>query len=151
MHVYIYIYTHINTYMYMHICQSVAYDSLWPDGLQPTRLPCPWNSLGKNTGVFCIFTQYQSGQPFPSTVNLPNPGIELRSPALQADFLPSGSPGKLFMHLYILIFSLQDIMKMFSYYRIFFLGWFQFFYCQEQQYNEQVCGQILVQISAYLL
>ena len=24
---------------------------LWPHGLQPTRLLCPWNSLGKNTGV----------------------------------------------------------------------------------------------------
>ena len=24
---------------------------MWPHGLQPTRLLCPWNSLGKNTGV----------------------------------------------------------------------------------------------------
>ena len=27
--------------------------SLGPHGLQPTRLLCPWNSLGKNTGVGC--------------------------------------------------------------------------------------------------
>ena len=26
-------------------------NSLWPHGLQPTRLLCPWNSPGKNTGV----------------------------------------------------------------------------------------------------
>ena len=26
-------------------------DSLWPYGLQPTRLLCPWDSPGKNTGV----------------------------------------------------------------------------------------------------
>ena len=26
-------------------------DSLRPHGLQPTRLPCPWDSPGKNTGV----------------------------------------------------------------------------------------------------
>ena len=26
---------------------------LWPDGLQPTRLLCPWNFPGKNTGVGC--------------------------------------------------------------------------------------------------
>ena len=26
-------------------------DSLWPHGLQPARLLCPWNSPGKNTGV----------------------------------------------------------------------------------------------------
>ena len=28
-------------------------DSLWPYGPQPTRLPCLWDSLGKNTGVGC--------------------------------------------------------------------------------------------------
>ena len=27
--------------------------SLWPYGLEPTRLPCPWDSPGKNTGVGC--------------------------------------------------------------------------------------------------
>ena len=26
---------------------------LWPHGLQPTRLPCPWDFSGKNTGVGC--------------------------------------------------------------------------------------------------
>ena len=26
-------------------------DSPRPHGLQPTRLPCPWDSPGKNTGV----------------------------------------------------------------------------------------------------
>ena len=30
---------------------SVVLDSLRPHGLQPTRLLCPWNSPGKNTGV----------------------------------------------------------------------------------------------------
>ena len=30
-------------------------DSVWPHRRQPTRLPCPWNSLGKNTGVGCHF------------------------------------------------------------------------------------------------
>ena len=30
---------------------SVVSDSLRPHGLQPTRLLCPWNSLGKKTGV----------------------------------------------------------------------------------------------------
>ena len=27
--------------------------TLWPHGLQPARLLCPWNSLGKNTEVGC--------------------------------------------------------------------------------------------------
>ena len=30
-------------------------DSLWPHGLLPTRLLCPWDSPGKNTGVSCHF------------------------------------------------------------------------------------------------
>ena len=34
--------------------------------------------------------EYWSGLPFPSPGDLPNPGIEPRSPALQADSLPSG-------------------------------------------------------------
>ena len=35
-----------------------------------------------------------SGWPFPSPGNLPDPGIEPRSPALQADSLPAEPPGK---------------------------------------------------------
>ena len=38
--------------------------------------------------------QYWSGLPFPSPGDLPDPGIELRSPALQADALTSEPPGK---------------------------------------------------------
>ena len=36
----------------------------------------------------------RSGLPFPSLGDLPNPGIEPRSPALHADALPSEPPGK---------------------------------------------------------
>ena len=39
--------------------------------------------------------EYWSGLPFPSPGGLPNPGIEPRSPALQADALTSEPPGKL--------------------------------------------------------
>ena len=38
--------------------------------------------------------EYWSGLPFPSPRDLPNPGIELISPALQADSLPSEPLGK---------------------------------------------------------
>ena len=38
--------------------------------------------------------KYWSGLPFPSPGNLPNPGIEPRSPALQEDSLLSVPPGK---------------------------------------------------------
>ena len=33
--------------------------------------------------------EYWSGQPIPSPADLPDPGIELESPALQADSLPA--------------------------------------------------------------
>ena len=49
-------------------------------GLYPARLPCPWNFLGKNTGV---------GYHFLLQGNLSNPGIEpasLVSPALAGRF-----------------------------------------------------------------
>ena len=37
------------------VCQVtlVVSDSLRTYELQPARLPCPWDSLGKNTGVGC--------------------------------------------------------------------------------------------------
>ena len=38
--------------------------------------------------------EYWSGLPFPFPGDLPNPGIEPRSPALQADALPLEPPGK---------------------------------------------------------
>ena len=38
--------------------------------------------------------EYWSGLPFPSPGDLPDPGIELRSPTLQADALTSEPPGK---------------------------------------------------------
>ena len=41
---------------------SVMSNSLQPCGLKPTRLLCPWDSPGKNTGV--------SGLPFPSPEDL---------------------------------------------------------------------------------
>ena len=34
---------------------SVVSDSVWPRRWRPTRLPCPWDSPGKNTGVGCHF------------------------------------------------------------------------------------------------
>ena len=42
--------------------------------------------------------EYWSGLPFPSPGDLPGPGIEPRSPALQADTLPSEPPGKFHLH-----------------------------------------------------
>ena len=40
--------------------RSVMSDSLWPPGLQPTRLLCPWDFPGKSTrvGCHCLLHQY---------------------------------------------------------------------------------------------
>ena len=35
--------------------KSLQSDSVWPHRQQPTRLPHPWDSPGKNTGVGCHF------------------------------------------------------------------------------------------------
>ena len=46
--------------------------------------------------------EYWSGLPFPSPEDLPDPGIEPRPPALQADSLPfelQGKPSKMYILL----------------------------------------------------
>ena len=52
--------------------------------------------------------KYWSGYPFHSPGDLPNPGIEPGSPALQADSLPSKSPGKPVQSREPIIVSLLD-------------------------------------------
>ena len=41
--------------------------------------------------------EYWSGLPFPSPGDLPDSGIEPRSPALQADSLPTEPPGRVYI------------------------------------------------------
>ena len=65
------------------VSHSVISNSLQPH--EPAMLLCPWNSPGKKTGVGCH--SFLQG-------NLPNPGIEPRSSALQAGYLPSDLSGK---------------------------------------------------------
>ena len=40
-------------YNSLNLWKVLVAHSQWPHGLQPTRLLCPWNSSGKNTGVGC--------------------------------------------------------------------------------------------------
>ena len=58
------------------VIHSVLSDSLQPHELYSTRLLCP-----------CGFSrqEYWNGLPFPSPGDLPDPEIEPRSPAFQAD------------------------------------------------------------------
>ena len=69
----------------LHEVASVVSDSFGAYGPQPTRLLCPWDSPGKNTGVML---------PFPSPGDLPNPGItpaSLKSPALAGGFFTTSA------------------------------------------------------------
>ena len=54
------------------------------DSWRPHGLYSSWNSPGQNTGVGSLSLCW----------DLPNPGIEPRSPTLQADSLPAELPGK---------------------------------------------------------
>ena len=69
----------------VYVSHSVLSDSMQPHGLWPTRLLCPWDSPGKNTGVG--FHSLLQGI-------FPNPGIKPRSLTFQADSLPPEPPGK---------------------------------------------------------
>ena len=74
--------------------------------------------------------EYWSGWPFPSPGNLPNPGIESRSPTLQADSLPAEPPGKP-KNSGVGSLSLQQ----------------QIFQTQESNWGLLCCRQILYQLS----
>ena len=96
-------------------------DSVQPHRQQPTRLPRPWDSPGKNTGVGCHFllqcmkvksesevTQSCPTRRDPVDYSLPGSSIHgifqarvlewgaiaFSAPAWQADALPSEPPGK---------------------------------------------------------
>ena len=66
------------------LSRSVPSDSLQPHGLWPTRLLCPRGFSRP---------EHWSGLPCP-TPDLPDPGTEPRSAALQADSLPAEPPRK---------------------------------------------------------
>ena len=63
--------------------RSVVSDSLQPHVLQPASLLWEFSRQ-----------EYWSGLPRPAPGDLPNPGIEPRSPELQADSLPTKPGGK---------------------------------------------------------
>ena len=77
----------------------------------PARLLCPWGFSRQ---------EYWSGLPCPSPGGLPNPGIELRSPSLQADSLPSEPPekpscGQVLLLIYLLPLGTCTSMKFSEY------------------------------------
>ena len=65
-------------------------DSLWLHELQSARFLCPWGFSRQ---------EYWSGLPCPPPGDLPNPGIESRSPELQVDSLPTEAPGNMYAYI----------------------------------------------------
>ena len=72
--------------------RSVLSDSLWPHGLYPTRILCPWGFSRQ---------EYRGGLPCPPPGGLPNAGIKPRSPTWQEDSLPSEHQGSLYSALWL--------------------------------------------------
>ena len=63
--------------------------------LSRVRLCDPWTvALQAPLSMGFSRQEYWSGLPFPSPGDLPDPGIEPRSPTWQADALTSAPPGK---------------------------------------------------------
>ena len=67
-----------------HVC-AYSVTELCPYGLQPARLLCPQDFLGKNSRMGCHF-------PFPG--DLPDAKLELISPALVGGFFTTWPPGE---------------------------------------------------------
>ena len=75
--------------MVIHVLScSVVSDSLWPHGLLPARLLCPWTFPGKRTGVGCHFLH----QRIFLTQGLNSHLLHLLQ--RQVDSLPRAPPGK---------------------------------------------------------
>ena len=62
------------------VSHSIMSNSLWPHGLQPAKILCPWDFPGKNTGV---------GSHSLLQGIFPTQGSNQGSPSLQADSLPT--------------------------------------------------------------
>ena len=58
--------------------------------------------------------EYWSGWPFPSPGDLPNPGTELRSPALQVDSLPVEPLEKNQLKVNLALFSVWEDAKVWA-------------------------------------
>ena len=73
-----------------------SYPSEWPSSKISTKIKCcpGHGEQGILQSTEFSRPEYWSRYPFPSPGDLPNPGTEPRSPALQADSLPAESPRK---------------------------------------------------------
>ena len=79
-----------------------------------------------------------SGLSFPSPADLPDPGIEPGSPALQADSLPSELPGNPQIFVFFFLENVLNVVKCFFYISLdnhFFLHSFNVVYFNQFSYS----------------
>ena len=121
---------------------SVMSDSLWPHGLWPTRLLCPWNSPGRNTGVGCHFLLQGI---FVTRENEP------ASPALQVDSVPlsrQGNPAwhhsKWYTFMSCLICTVSHLNQTLRFLRI--LNFFNPFYPQSRSCRASTVNVLTLQM-----
>ena len=78
---------HFNEMFYFSVIEVKSLSRVW-------LFATPWTVAYQSPQSMGFSIQeYWSGLPFPSPGDLPDPGIEPGSPALQADALPSEPPG----------------------------------------------------------
>ena len=73
---------------YSHVSEfscSVVFDSLWPHGLYPIKLLCPWDLIGKNTGVgyhLLLLTSHQITIVAPCLIHIMNLLLKMMKPSI---------------------------------------------------------------------
>ena len=91
------------------LSHSVMSNSLQPCGLQPTRLLCTWGFFSRQ--VLDRVILYNT----PPPGDLPNPGIEPKSPTLQVDISSSELPGKPCIRVIVFNPALQKLVSDFGF------------------------------------
>ena len=87
---YNFILTHIKLLQFEYFHQNEKWKKQWNSLSHIQLFLTPWTTQSMEFSR----PEYWNGQPFPSPGDLPNPGIELRSPTLQEDSLPAEPQGK---------------------------------------------------------
>ena len=93
----------------------------WPLYISHARLfVTPWTSAHQSPLSMGFSRQeYWSGLPFPSPGDLPNPGIKLGSPTLQADSLPSEPSRKPLLYGLIHLINAKVLVTQFHFWLVF--------------------------------
>ena len=85
----------LSPWLHISRIRALVFECMYQELSHVHLFATPW-TVAHHTSLPMEFSrqEYWSGLPFPSPGDLPNPEIEPRSPAIQADSLPSELPGK---------------------------------------------------------